>query len=124
MRRNVQLVRRLLIAAEGSSGTLDARSLAGDGCGVDEIAFHVEMMQARGLVTAKVVRSGSGAPVQVDVLGITWEGYDYLDAVRSDDVWRRANAAISKTVGVTTLSVVKETCQAIASALVKSQLGL
>lgn len=55
---------------------------------------------------------------------MTWEGYDYLDAIRSPQVWNKAKEAISMAVGDTSLSVVKQTCSMVAMGLIKVQLGM
>lgn len=55
---------------------------------------------------------------------MTWEGYDYLDAIRSPQVWNKAKEAISMAVGDTSLSVVKQTCSMVAMGLIKVKLGM
>ena len=62
--------------------------------------------------------------MSLEVGGLTWEGYDYLDAIRSPQVWNKAKDAISKAVGDTSLSIVKQTCTAVATGLIMSNLGL
>ena len=124
MERNMDLVREILLLSERADERVSALALSPESGTAREIAFHVELMEAHGLLGCKVVRSGSGAVAQCDVLGLTWEGYDYLDAIRSEKVWSRAKEAIGKAVGETTLSVVKDACTALASSMIKAQLGI
>lgn len=124
MKRDMDLVRRIMLTTE------KADSPIGDGvlirCCEDmgKLAFHVELMRSHGLVHAGVERDGFGEPFSVEITGLTWDGYDYLDAIRSPKVWNQAKEAISKTVGDTSLSVVKDVCVSLAASLVKAQLGI
>lgn len=120
----MDLVRRILITVEKADGSVGDDVLlncCGDMAG---LAFHVELMRSHGLVNAEVGRDGFGEPVSVEVAGLTWDGYDYLDAIRSPKVWNQAKEAISKAVGDTSLSVVKDVCVSLAASLVKKQLGI
>lgn len=121
MRRDLDLVRSLLLAAEESDGAFDALRMP---CKFteEEIAFHVELMTAHGLIEAKVERGFGGMPTQADIDGLTWEGFDYLDAIRSPKVWKASRDAIAKAVGDTSLSVVKETCTMVATKLIRQAL--
>lgn len=62
--------------------------------------------------------------MDVRIFSMTWDGYDYLDAIRSPQVWNKAKEAITKAVGDTSLSVVKQTCAMVATGLIRSQLGM
>lgn len=125
MKRDLDLVRNILVTAEKSDGPVDAGTLLNCCSDLRVIAFHVELMRENGLIRADVEYDGlADAPMDVTVDGITWDGYDYLDAIRSDKVWRKANDAISSSVGDTSLSVVKETCTMVATELIKTSLGI
>lgn len=125
MRRDMDTVRSILVTAEGADGPVSEGTLLACAADMASLAYHVELMRAHGLITAEVEYDGLGrTPLSVAVTGITWEGYDYLDAIRSPRVWAKSKSAIAKAVGDTSLSVVKETCQAVAKALIMSQLGL
>lgn len=124
MKRDLDLVRYILLCAEEADGPLDETKIMEFGCDMATAAFHVELMRARGLVEARVAYAAGGVPVDVEVSALTWEGYDYLDAIRSGVVWKRAKEAISKTVGDASLSVAKDVCTALSASLVKSSLGI
>ncbi|WP_307739005.1 DUF2513 domain-containing protein [uncultured Parolsenella sp.] len=124
MKRDMDLVRCILMTVEKADGEVtDSRLLdcTGD---IGRLAFHVELLQSHGLLVSEVFRDGMGDPMSVSISGLTWEGYDYLDAIRSQKVWNKAKEAISKAVGDTSLSVVKDICVALAASLVKQQLGI
>lgn len=124
MQRNLDLVREILILSEDAEEEISALCLSPAKWTKQQIAFHVELMQAYGLLRARTTRNASGEAIQCDILGLTWDGYDYLDAIRSETVWKRAKDAIKASIGETTLSVVKDTCTSLAAELIRGQLGI
>ncbi len=121
MRRDMDLVRFILREVEDAGGPVRARELVGDDRAFDEVLYHIELLHAHGLIDARVTRT-KGATSAV-VLGLTWDGCDYLDAMRDDRVWERAKAAICEAVGSTTMGVVKTACVKAAEMMVLSQLS-
>ncbi len=125
MKRDLDIVRGLLIAAERADAELDVLAACDGAIDPKLTAFHVELMREHGLVDAEVSYDGLlHEPTCVTISRITWRGYDYLDAIRSSKVWKKAKDAISKAVGDTSLSVVKETCDLLALSMVKTQLNI
>lgn len=124
MKRDMDLVRQLLIATENAAGPFDAASLAlgPDAPSAEEIVYHVRLLEAHGLVDAAVRRDITGG-YSCTVHGLTWDGCDYLDAVRDGRVWERTKRVVSETVGSTTMDVIKEAAKAVATGLIKAALA-
>lgn len=124
MRRDLDVVRFVLMTAEAADGPVGEGELLGGCDDMRTLAFHVELMRSRGLIEAEVDYDGLGhEPIALEVASVTWDGYDYLDAIRSPKVWARAKRAIADAVGDTSLSVVKETCKLIAMGMIRAELG-
>lgn len=121
MRRDIDLVRHILLAVEDADRPVKARELVGEDRTFPEVVYHIELLRAHGLVDADVTRM-RGATSAV-VKGLTWEGCDYLDAMRDDRVWERAKVAVAAAVGTTTLAVFKEACVQAARVMIAAQLG-
>jgi len=120
MKRDMELVRHLLQATEQADDVpFDAGSLASDEFDEAAIVYHVELLQQAGLLSASVSRyiSGGGSAI---IQRLTWQGHDYLDAVRDDTVWNRTKARIGETVGTASLEVIK----AVAISVTKEMMGL
>lgn len=125
MKRDMDLVRYILIAVENTDGAFDGSQLCEGGAyTLEQIAFHVELMKAHGLLEAEIVYAMEHMPVSVEVQRLTWDGCDYLDAVRSDTVWRRSKEAIKEAVGDAPLSVIKSVCTSLATTLIMQNLGI
>ena len=55
--------------------------------------------------------------------GLSWEGCEFLDTVRSPEVWRRTKEAAGKVGGVS-IAVLADIAKATAKILIKEHLGL
>lgn len=124
MKRDLDLIRYILLTTEQSDKGVTDSVLVNQCYDIRTIAFHTELLIDRGLVSGSVEYDGfHTTPLGVEITRITWEGYDYLDSIRSDKVWRKAKEVISKSVGDTSLLVVKDTCQLVAKTLIKQNIG-
>lgn len=54
---------------------------------------------------------------------ISWQGYDYLDAVRDEENWRKTQAALKK-IGGGTFEIAKELAVAYMKQTAKEKLGI
>lgn len=124
MKRDLDLVRCIVMSVEKADGPIEYDVLSRCCGDMGKLAFHIGLMQSHGLIVSEVDCDGFGEPIDVRISSMTWEGYDYLDAIRSPQVWNKAKEAISKAVGDTSLSVVKQTCSMVAMGLIKGQLGM
>ena len=105
VRRDMDLVRRILIDVSESNEPLKAAAFVTDTTLFATVVFHLELMNEAGLIDATFARSLGGSDVTVNRL--TWEGSDFLDAVASDNVWTQTKTKIAKTVGSAPFEVIK-----------------
>ena len=124
MKRDMDLVRRIMFKVEEADGPVSVDDVHAMCSNRERAVFHIELLAAHGLIRTSMRRVSGPEKASGTIDGLTWEGFDYLDAIRSDAVWSRSKEAIAETVGEASLSVVKEVCSAVASAMVKSALGL
>ena len=92
MQRNLDLVRDILLFVESKSATVDYFSVQVDGYSEREINYHVYLLMQQQFIT------GTEPPLrhaQVVVTGLTWNGHEYLDTVRSDTVWRKTKERLN-----------------------------
>jgi hypothetical protein len=89
MKRDMDLVRKILLAMEADEPLFSPANLTFAGCDQSVIARHVWLMEQGGLVAA--VNHGPG-PVARPAW-ITPKGQAFLTAVRDDAVWFKVKAA-------------------------------
>ena len=124
MRRDVDLVRDILIKTADAEGSISIEAFVDEDRSMDLVAYHVEMMAAHDLIDAKVQREWGGHAVQGVITALTWDGQDYLDAIENDTVWEKTKETVRGTVKHTTLGVIRDVAIAIAKSMIMAQTGL
>lgn len=92
MQRNLDLVREILLFVESRSATVDYLKVQIDGYSEREINYHVYLLMQQKFIT------GTEPPLRharVVVTGLTWNGHEYLDTVRSDTVWKKTKERLN-----------------------------
>ena len=99
MKRDMDLVRKILRACEDSpDGHVGHISI--EGYSEQKIGFHATLMIEAGLVAgADVTACGDDGPQSI-ITRLTWEGYEFLDASRSDTLWEKAKSTAAAGGGV------------------------
>ncbi len=122
MKRDMELMRKILFAIEEKYKPGDGYivGLKVDGYDMKTIAEHCDFLHQQGLVKEYKSSFGGGTIIAFTVGNITNEGFDYLELIRSDDVWRKTKTEIeekklpntiewfAKIAGIFTGNVVKE----------------
>lgn len=101
MRRDMDLLRSLLLKLETFSD--DAHSIWNisydelpiDGFTVDQVAYHLGLAVEAGLID----QGGGGAMNSFMFRRLTWEGHDFVDAIRDDEIWRKTRQGASAAGG-------------------------
>jgi hypothetical protein len=94
VKRNIDLVRAILLALEAHESGFAPDPFTVAGYDQETIQHHVWLMAQGDLVTAHdVTAQGDASPVALPG-SITWAGHDFLDTVRNDKVWRKLKAEL------------------------------
>jgi len=96
-----------------------AHDLKPEGWDHEMVARHVGLMIDAGLLDGELTRF-SGGGFDAYVRELTWDGYDFLDSVRDDEVWQNTRKSIAGAVGSASFEVIK----AVATAFVMKAVGL
>jgi len=88
MKRDMDLIREMLLEIEANPDPMDGPSLDIGGRSRDEISYHVMLMHQAGLIDAWDCSS-------VDEIcwypkDLTWEGHEFLEAARDPARWQKA----------------------------------
>lgn len=91
MRRDPELVRKLLFYFEEKSGYEAEESPNIEGYDRLDIMYHMLMLAQAGFLDHEPTRSTTSERIiQVLGFGLTWEGHEFLEAARDDSLWQRA----------------------------------
>ncbi|MGF1449898.1 MAG: DUF2513 domain-containing protein [Opitutales bacterium] len=75
------------------------------------VAFHMKLLIDAGYAQGNTFDERVQGTVKIAegfISQVTWEGYEFLDTVRSNEVWRKTKEAVTILGGSTALSVVRE----------------
>jgi hypothetical protein len=96
MKRDLDLIRNILIKMEESPGPFFGGELKFQDKSHDEVHFHLKLMRDAGLIHAEDL-SGMDS-IEFFPLHITWEGYEFLEAAKDDARWNEVKSKMS-TIG-------------------------
>ena len=127
MRRDMDLIRELLLKLEamplraGAMTTLNghASAMHVEGKTADEITHHLTMLRDAGLIESPGSQPAGGITFRT----LTWEGADFLDAVRDPEVWKKTKEGASR-MGGWTFDLLKDMGRAYLKHVAKERLGL
>src|ERR1700744_4948788 len=91
MKRDMEAVREILQRVEACDFK-DALMQTYD----PATTHHIAIMKEAGLIEAAIVKDHRGIPSQAAVFRLTWEGHEFLDAVREDDIWNKIKQKVIK----------------------------
>ena len=100
MKRDMELVRKLLAAIEQLDGSETASAIAVEGYSKEQIVYHAKILLDEGLILAS---DSSGMAVSRDVLisRLTWSGHEFIDAARDETRWTKVKQMVANAGGAT-----------------------
>jgi hypothetical protein len=102
MKRNMDLIRQILLAVEANASGYMPCELNIDGFSEEEIAYHTCLLKEAELIDG--VESESRGGREIAPIRLTWAGHEFLDASREPTRWKEAKEAIGK-IGGASLTV-------------------
>jgi len=94
VKRDIELIRMVMLAAEESKDPYELVDPKFEGHNETEISYHIALLDDAGLLHGQdrsaigVFRWSAGA--------LTWAGHEFVEAVRDDSVWKEARAITAK----------------------------
>jgi len=105
MKRNFELIRKLLLDFEGEEVDLSPFT-------EQQILYHkallIEFGLAEGPKPHYSSREYSEIPDKVTIRKLTWEGHDFLNAIRDEGRWQKVKEWIKEAGKILTLETLKE----------------
>ena len=105
MKRDLDLVRKILFQVEEKGQARGLVDLEIPGYPPEQIAHHVWLLQDAGLIEAQDLSTSLGFDYRPKKL--TWVGHEFLDAARNDTVWRKTKELVKEKGGSIPFEVLK-----------------
>ena len=107
MRRDMDLVRLLLLRAEGEQA-VDLLPYS-----EEQVNYHESMLYREGFIKGVPILGGS----RILAPELVWKGHDFLDDIRDDRIWQATMKQVGQQVGSASLEVIKAVAASIATKL-------
>ncbi|MEP7294909.1 MAG: DUF2513 domain-containing protein [Burkholderiales bacterium] len=120
MKRNLDLIRKLVMAVEDLPTGTVLDDIEIDGYSPEEIGYHSYLVVDAGLAKGINVQTLSDTSPNWQILHLTSEGHDFADAARNESNWNKAKGIVTEKGGGATLEIVKQ----VLIGIIKHSLGL
>lgn len=131
MTRDMDLIRELLLKLEAfpvRSGSITNIWLDKDnpqeeflveGFTIEQVDYHLHLIDQAGFI----VGSGSKPRMGINFKSLSWDGHDFLDAIRSPEVWRKTKKGALE-VGGLTFDLVKDLAKGFIKKQIENKTGI
>lgn len=119
MKRNMDLIRNIMLQVEASDGPLDMDDLGVLGQPEQVIAYHLRLLLQADLIDAIDACTKQGE--EYLSISLTWDGHEFLDAARDPSRWEQAKEVAGK-AGLGTLEAFKSILIQLGAAALKQVL--
>lgn len=121
MKRDMNLIREILLTLEAESSGFAPEHLEIEGYTNEQIGYHTFLLLEAGFIDGHNVNTfDSDSPAAI-ATRITWRGHEFLDEARDKNRWKEAlRIAQEKGGGAVSIGVLTQ----VLSALTKQALGL
>ena len=124
MERDFSLIREILLRIEEQPGLGEDLDLSVQGYAEKTIVYNLDLAIKAGLVKGQVRWAADTSNIYtVNVRSLTWEGHDFLDSIRQEDVWK-ATQEKAATAGHNIAQLSLDIIKGIAISVIKGQLAL
>ncbi len=106
MKRDMELIRKILVAIEDSNQTQGYIPLQFESYTEDQISYHVKLLADRGIISA--IDCSSKTSFVWRAKALTWDGHDYIEAIRDDARWQKVKDWIKNAEKILTIETMKE----------------
>ena len=122
MRRDMELIRSILLSIEDVQDRHELPNLEIPPYSEHEIDYNLDLLIGAGLINGR----GSwtlGGTYHVVINGLTWEGHDLLDAIRNESVWQGIQDRAEQ-AGLSLTALTVDVIRQLAVSVSRSFLGL
>ena len=114
MKRDMDLVRKILLEIEANYVSTTICGFEIEGYDIAAVAYHCKILYEAGLISDYNANYGDDEIDYLSVGSLTWDGHDYLDKVRDDTLW----AKTKDTIVQKGLPLILDTIKTVSSALI------
>src|SRR5688500_9150721 len=99
MKRDMELVRRIVLTLEDHEHGYAPSDLFLPGYSQEQIGYHVLLMAEGDLLIGTELSAQGDPSPRALATRLTWKGHEFADAARNDTIWSQAKALMTKAGG-------------------------
>lgn len=108
MKRDMELVRKILLAIEGQESGYAPKDLMINGYTQEQILYHVFIMIEGGLIEGIKVNNFNSKSPEAIPTRLTWSGHEFIEVARNDTLWKKAMTIVQEKGGSISISVLSQ----------------
>lgn len=120
MRRDMELIRKIVLALEDAPTGYAPDDLSVEGYTSAQFGYHSYLMIDAGLSEGERVDHMDSDGPEAILRNLTWAGHEFADAARDESRWKKAMGIVHEQGGTVTLSVLTQ----LLTALMRNAIGL
>ncbi len=97
MRRDMDIVRSIVLAVSDASGPVNSVVDVSD----EDFASHAQLLEEAGLIEAALLPQGKRVATSAVIFRLTWNGHEFADSVRDPKVWAKTKQVAAAGGGFT-----------------------
>ncbi|MDQ0228596.1 DUF2513 domain-containing protein [Metabacillus niabensis] len=102
MKRDMDLIRKILLVTEEKDSIYSPMPLEIEGYTALEILYHFNLLKEVGFITGQIMDA------QPHVYTLKWEGHNFLDNARNETIWKKTKEFIKEKGDSASFQVVVE----------------
>lgn len=114
MKRDMDLVRLLLLEIEDKYRSTAIYNLSVNGYDTETVAYHCKILYEAGLISDYKAQYADNEIYVFGVGSLTWDGNDFLEKIRDNSQWKK----VKDTITQKGLPMVIETIKSVANAII------
>lgn len=123
MKRDMELIRNILIKIEDEVDNTVKHNISIDGYSMEQVAYHCSLLYDGNLINDYAARYADGKLYIFGVGRLTWEGHEFLDKIKSDTIWNKTKDIVIKKGLPLAIDVLKDIAAAIISGMTQSAIN-
>ena len=123
MKRDMELVRKILFKIEEEYIFTSILNLQIEGYSKEEVAYHCKLLYEAGMLDYYNATNTLNGLYAFYVKGLTWEGHDFLDKIRQDTIWNKTKETMTKKGLPMIIDVIKDVATGIISSMTEGAIN-
>lgn len=120
MKRDMNLIRSMLLAVEASDTGWAPDRLTIEGYDPKVVGYHSYLIVQSGLCEGIDITGAESIGPEAVLTKLTWAGHEFLDAARDETRWRKAMSITAKSAGTITIGALTQ----LLTSLMMQSLGI